>query len=150
MKLTEEQIRAASVARLTLAMHHVHAAQNSLANAMNALASLRTMSPQVKVCTALHEKTREFWYRLDSMQSRVGLRLDDLNIAALEKRIDNAPSSSQPVANPMLEALKAISAAVDYCREHGSYPEGTVVKDEQGFDDWAADLADAAIEASRG
>lgn len=45
---------------------------------------------------------------------------------------------------PMFEALKRICDARDYCAEHGEYPAGSV-GEGQGFDDWAADLAEAAI-----
>lgn len=45
---------------------------------------------------------------------------------------------------PLLWALRKIIQARDYCAEHGHYPDGTVGGD-QGFDDWAADLATEAL-----
>jgi hypothetical protein len=44
----------------------------------------------------------------------------------------------------MLSALKEIRDARDYCAEHGKYPENTLAPDQE-FDDWAADVAAAAI-----
>lgn len=46
--------------------------------------------------------------------------------------------------NPMFEALRKIRDARDFCAENGEYPDGTV-GDGQAFDDWAADIAEAAI-----
>ena len=45
---------------------------------------------------------------------------------------------------PQQKALRAIVAARDHHAEHGTYPEGTVSGD-QAFDDWAADLAQQAL-----
>lgn len=49
------------------------------------------------------------------------------------------------ICHPMFEALKKIRDARDYCAEHGKYPEGTVGEGQE-FDDWAADIAESAIE----
>ena len=46
----------------------------------------------------------------------------------------------EPPKPPPQAALRQIIQARDYCAEHGHYPDGTVGHD-QGFDDWAADLA---------
>lgn len=48
-------------------------------------------------------------------------------------------------APEMYDALRAIADARDYAAENdGAYPFGTLA-DDQCFDDWAADLASAAI-----
>lgn len=44
----------------------------------------------------------------------------------------------------MLEALKRIRDARDYHAEHGEWPPAVFGADQE-FDDWAADVADAAI-----
>jgi hypothetical protein len=52
---------------------------------------------------------------------------------------------TQPTINKLASALQQIVAARDHCAETGSYPAETVGKD-QGFDDWAADLAERALD----
>lgn len=52
-------------------------------------------------------------------------------------------------APDMLAALKAIRDTRDYFAEHNKYPPNTIGKD-QCFDDWAADLAAAAIRKASG
>ncbi len=48
-------------------------------------------------------------------------------------------------APDLLAALEAIRDARDYCAEHGHYPESTGIGEERWFDDWAADIAQGAI-----
>lgn len=45
---------------------------------------------------------------------------------------------------PAHAALRKIIATRDYHAEHGRYPVGTV-KEDQSFDDWAADLAEEVL-----
>lgn len=47
----------------------------------------------------------------------------------------------------MLAALRLIRDARDYNAEHGQYPAGSLGEDQE-FDDWAADVAQTAIEAA--
>lgn len=84
MKLTEEQIAAATQARLQSALAHIQRAQDELLHACSALCSLRTASKEYNACQDLHEKVHAFWYRIDGMRNRKGLRLDDANIRAIE------------------------------------------------------------------
>jgi hypothetical protein len=42
-------------------------------------------------------------------------------------------------------ALRLIASVRDHHAEHGVYPEGTVDADNQCFDDWAGDTAEAAL-----
>ena len=44
----------------------------------------------------------------------------------------------------LVTALLAIRSARDYHAEHGEYPVDTLKQDQQ-FDDWAADVADEAL-----
>lgn len=50
----------------------------------------------------------------------------------------------EQAAPDMLAALKLICEARDHCAETGIYPAGLLGEDQQ-FDDWAADIASAAI-----
>jgi hypothetical protein len=47
------------------------------------------------------------------------------------------------------EALRQILAARDHCAEFGDYPAGTLAEG-QAFDDWAADLAERALDSDGG
>lgn len=46
------------------------------------------------------------------------------------------------------DALKTIRNARDYHSEHGHYPKKGP-KDDQCFDDWAADIADNALKLAK-
>lgn len=50
-------------------------------------------------------------------------------------------------APEMLKTLKAIVVARDHYAKTGKYPEGTVGPDQE-FDDWAASVADEAIDVA--
>lgn len=49
-------------------------------------------------------------------------------------------------ATPLKEALQQIITARDHYAEHGDYPEDLGIGGERAFDDWAADLAQEAID----
>lgn len=55
-------------------------------------------------------------------------------------------SPGMSTLNKLQDALKKIRHARDYCAEHGTYPPG-VACDGQEFDDWAADVADKALQS---
>ena len=62
-----------------------------------------------------------------------------------KSRSYNAPSWGVGV---LLEALERIQTASDFCRVTGDYPKHPNGPDqEQSFDDWAADVAEAALDA---
>lgn len=51
-------------------------------------------------------------------------------------------------ATPLKEALQQIITARDHYAENGDYPEDLGIGGERAFDDWAADLAQEAIDRS--
>lgn len=53
-------------------------------------------------------------------------------------------SDTVDAESAMIDALTRIRDARDYNAEHGTYPPGTLGADQQ-FDDWAADIAAAAL-----
>ncbi len=86
MKLTEEQIAAATQARVTMALAAIQRAQDELGRACEALSPLCAASSDYAACRALYDKVHKFWYRIDGIRNRNGLRLDRTNIEAIETR----------------------------------------------------------------
>lgn len=74
-------------------------------------------------------------------------------MACCVEAIDDTPptpssptfSAAPPPGTLALLALREIVRARDYYAEHGIYPPGTVDRENQCFDDWAADLADVVL-----
>lgn len=84
MKLTEEQIAVATQARVQAALNAIQRAQNELLTACQALSPLCAASKDYAACQKLYDAVHAFWYRIDGIRHRKGLRLDRANIEALE------------------------------------------------------------------
>lgn len=84
-RLTDEQIKAATDARIQIALDQIQAAQNSLSRACQALSAVRGVNAQWNACGALHDKVQAFWWVIHNKRGSKNLRLDDLNIAEIER-----------------------------------------------------------------
>lgn len=92
------------------------------------------------------EQARKFVREtLDYVLDRGDSLCERLNSAGpIQLHEDTDIHVGQPPYAELLAALKSIEAARDYNDNHGEYPPNTLGVD-QCFDDWAADLATAAI-----
>jgi hypothetical protein len=77
-------------------------------------------------------------------------RLEDLikSQAGGTTELPNSTKRKPSPAAPLKEALQQIIAARDHNADAGEYPEDLGIGDDRAFDDWAADLAQEAIDRS--
>lgn len=92
-KLTEEQIRAAALAKIQHACDAIQAAQDQLGTACSQLSALMYGAPAWKKCSKLYDNVHSFWYVVDGLRHHSKVTLDSMNIEALQARIDKASAS---------------------------------------------------------
>lgn len=104
-KLTEEQIQAATRARVAQALAHIQEAQDSLLDACNMLSALRYANPLQRRTLKLHDTVKAHWYKVDRLHRDKRVVLDPLNIEALQARIDQASASTGGNRDASTQAL---------------------------------------------
>lgn len=86
MSLTDAQIRAATQARLQQALAAVQRAQDELGTACQCLSALEWGDPAYQQASKLYDQVHAFWYVIDGLRHHRKVRLDRLNIEAIERR----------------------------------------------------------------
>lgn len=104
-KLTEEQIQKATRARVAQALARIQEAQDALLDAANMLSALRYAHPLQLRTLKLHDSVKAHWYRVDGLHRNKKVRLDPLNIEALQARIDQASASTGGNRDASTQAL---------------------------------------------
>lgn len=87
MALTEEQIKAATAARIRQALAAVQRAQDELGTACQCLSPLEWGDPTYRKAQKLYDEVHAFWYVVEGLTFNPKVRLDRVNIAALEKAV---------------------------------------------------------------
>lgn len=85
-KLSESQIKDATQLRISLAMHHIHKAQDELGRAQQALSALCWGAKEHATAGKLYDRVHDFWYRVQRLKYKPKVRLDQTNIEALERQ----------------------------------------------------------------
>jgi hypothetical protein len=96
---TSEALDATAEERVRHALEQIEGAQNLLSAAAVNLSPVIGLVPEWKRVMKLHHDVKRHWYRLDEkLRARAGkLRLDAVNEAARQKRLDDAGSEAPPV-----------------------------------------------------
>lgn len=84
MKLTEEQIKAATQARVHKAMIHVQRAQAELGEVCGALGALEHVERVHLEARTLYDTVHAFWYKVEALTGSAKVRLDRDSIEAIE------------------------------------------------------------------
>lgn len=87
-KLTDDQIRQATQARIAQALAHVQRAQDALGRACSMLSALEWGDPTYKKAGKLYDQVHALWYVVDGLRHNAKVRLDRTNIEALEQSLD--------------------------------------------------------------
>ena len=87
VEIPDEQLHAAKSARLQKALNHIQRAQNELGSACGELSALCGAVPQWKGASKLYDQVHAFWYRVDGLRHKKGVRLDSINIDAIARRL---------------------------------------------------------------
>lgn len=85
MKLSEEQIKAATQARIVQALAKVQLAQDDLGRACEMLSPLEHAAPIYRKAQQLYDKVHSFWYVVEGLKHNPKVRLDRTNIEAIER-----------------------------------------------------------------
>lgn len=85
-KLTDDEIRQHTQARINQALAHVQRAQDELGKACSMLSALEWGNPAYKKAGKLYDNVHAFWYVVDNLRHNRKVRLDRTNIAAIEQR----------------------------------------------------------------
>lgn len=88
--LTDQQLHAAARARISTAMERVERAQGELSNACAELSAIHGGVPVWRKAHKLHDQVKSFWYKLDAFRAGGKWKLDDDNVAALQRRAQAA------------------------------------------------------------
>lgn len=87
--LTEEQIRKYTKSRIAAAQVAVQHAQDALGTACSMLSALQYGNPTYQKGHKLYDQVHAFWYKIDDLYHNPKVRLDPLNIEAIEKQLDD-------------------------------------------------------------
>ena len=85
--LTEEQLRAEALRRVSRALALIEQAQNDLGSACAELSALEGGMRVWNACRKLTDRVHEFWYRIDGFRASGRFKLDGTNVAALARRL---------------------------------------------------------------
>lgn len=95
MTPTEEQIKAATQARIRQALAAIQSAQDQLSTACQMLSALEYGNPTYQKASKLYDSVHAFWYKVDGLQHHPKVRLDRTNIEALARRLDQLDQQKQ-------------------------------------------------------
>lgn len=98
MQPTEEQIRAATLARIQEAQRAIQEAQNHLGRACSALSSLQHAAPLHKQVSKEYDRVHALWYKVEGLLFKKGVRLDALSIESLRKWMEEKAIPSANVS----------------------------------------------------
>lgn len=92
---TEEQIRAATVARIQAAQDALQRAQDALGDACSHLSALQWGSPAWKRASKLYDQVHAHWYVVQALHHHRKVRIDPTNIEALGRRLAEKAAKAQ-------------------------------------------------------
>lgn len=94
MKLTEEQIKAATQARIHRAMRNVQRAQVELGEVCGALGTLEHVERVHTEARTLYDAIHAFWYKVEMLTGSAKVRLDRDSIEAIERASNEGDKTS--------------------------------------------------------